>query len=83
MIIKKKRKKKEIVYEINQEKNAFKCIEPHIKSQENIFLIELDENNDIFKINTTYKFKEIKYIINNSLCGVKYLIIISMTNKSN
>ena len=67
---KEKEEKKEIVYEINQEKNAIKCIEPHIKSQENIFLIELDENNDIFKINTTYKFKEIKYIINNSLCGV-------------
>ena len=67
---KEKKDKKEIVYEINQDKNTFKCIEPYVKSQENIFVIELDENKDIFKINTTYKFKEIKYIINNSLCGV-------------
>ena len=60
----------QIVYEINTESNNFKCIESYAKSQENIFEIILDEKNDLFKLNTTYKFKQIKYIINNSLCGV-------------
>ena len=69
-LIKNKEEKKEIIYEINNDTNNFKCIEPYIKSQENVFLIELNENNDIFKMNTTYKFKQIKYIINNSLCGI-------------
>ena len=62
--------KNQIVYEINDEKNNFKCIESYVKSQENIFEIILDEKNDLFKLNTTYKFKQIKYIINNSLCGI-------------
>ena len=65
-----KKDTKEIIYEIKQDTNSFKCIEPYIKTQENSFIIELDENNDIFKMNTTYKFKQIKYIINNSLCGI-------------
>ena len=65
-----KKDTKDIIYEIKQDTNSFKCIEPYIKTQENSFIIELDENNDIFKMNTTYKFKQIKYIINNSLCGI-------------
>ena len=62
--------KNEIIYEINEHSNNLKSIEPYIKSQENIFEISLDENSNIFKINTTYKFKKIKYIINNCLCGI-------------
>ena len=62
--------KKEIIYELNNDSNSFKCIEPYIKSQENKFIIELGEKNDLFKINTTYKFKQIKYIINNTLYGI-------------
>jgi hypothetical protein len=64
------KEKKQIVYEINSESNKFKCIESYVKSQENIFEIILDEKNELFKLNTTYKFKQIKYIINNSLCGI-------------
>ena len=64
------KEKNQIVYEINSESNKFKCIESYVKSQENIFEIILDEKNELFKLNTTYKFKQIKYIINNSLCGI-------------
>ena len=64
------KEKNEIIYEINKDSNNLKCIEPYVKSQENLFEISLDENSNIFKINTTYKLKQIKYIINNSLCGV-------------
>ena len=63
------KEKEEIIYEINQETNTLKNIKPFIKEQENIFIIELNEN-DKFKLNKTYKFKRIQYIINNSLCGI-------------
>ena len=66
----KDKEKKEIIYEINDDTNSLKCIEPYAKSKENMFEIILDEKNDIFKINTTYKFIQIKYIINNTLCGI-------------
>ena len=64
------KEKNQILYELNSESNNFKCIESYVKSKENIFEIILDEKNDLFKLNTTYKFKQVKYIINNSLCGV-------------
>ena len=66
---KESKEKEEIIYEINEDNNTLKNIKPFLKSQENIFIIELNEN-DKFKLNKTYKLKRIKYIINNSLCGI-------------
>ena len=67
------KEKKQIIYEIDNNSNTFKQITPFLKSQENVFDIILDESNDIFQLNTTYKFKEIKYIIKNSLCGIYHI----------
>ena len=69
----KEKEKKQIIYEINNETNTFKSITPFVKDQENIFDIIVDESNDIFQLNTIYKFKEIKYIIKNSLCGIYHI----------
>ena len=68
-----KKDKKEIIYEIDNKSNIFKTILPFVKDQENVFDIIVDESNDIFQLNTTYKFKEIKYIIKNSLCGIYHI----------
>ena len=62
-----------IVYEIDNNSNTFKTIMPFVKEQENTFNIIVGESNDIFKLNTIYKFKEIKYIIKNSLCGIYHI----------
>ena len=78
---KNKEEKKQITYEIDNNSNTFKSILPFMKDQENVFEIIVDESNDTFKLNTMYKFKEIKYIIKNSLCGVYHIkedIIISI-----
>ena len=61
------KEKKEIIYGIKD--IDFKNIEPFIKNKEHTFDILLEENNDIFQLNTTYKFIKINYIINNILCG--------------
>ena len=65
--------KKQIIYEINSNSNTFKSITPFVKDQENIFDLIVDESNDIFQLNTMYKFKQIKYIIKNSLCGLYHI----------
>ena len=65
--------KEKILYEIDNESNNFKSIIPFIKDQENAFDILIDETNNIFKLNTIYKFKQIKYIIKNSLCGIYHI----------
>ena len=67
------KEKKQIIYEIDSNSNTFKSIIPFVKDQENIFDIIVDESNDIFQLNTTYKFKQIKYIIKNSLCGLYHI----------
>ena len=67
------KEKKKIIYEIDNESNNFKSIIPFIKDQENAFDILIDETNNIFKLNTIYKFKQIKYIIKNSLCGIYHI----------
>ena len=64
---------KEIIYEINSNSNNFKSILPFVKEQENLFEIIVDESNDVFQLNTMYKFKQIKYIIKNSLCGLYHI----------
>ena len=53
--------------------NSFKSITPFVKEQENTFDIIIDETKDIFKLNTLYKFQQIKYIIKNSLCGIYHI----------
>ena len=65
--------KKQIIYEIDSNSNTFKSINPFVKDQESIFDIIVDESNDIFQLNTMYKFKQIKYIIKNSLCGIYHI----------
>ena len=67
------KEKKQIIYEIDNNANTFKQITPFVKNQENVFDIIVDESNDIFQLNTTYKFKQIKYIIKNSLCGIYHI----------
>ena len=69
----KKKDNKIIIYEIDNNSNTFKSIVPFVKDQDNIFDIIVDESNDIFQLNTLYKFKEIKYIIKNSLCGIYHI----------
>ena len=56
------KEKKQIIYEINSDSNTFKTIIPFVKEQENVFDIIVDESNDLFQLNTIYKFKEIKFI---------------------
>ena len=60
----------QIIYEIDSNSNSFKSIVPFVKEQENIFDIIVDESNEVFHFNTMYKFKQIKYIIKNSLCAL-------------
>ena len=67
------KEKKQIIYEINSDSNTFKTIIPFVKEQENVFDIIVDESNDLFQLNTIYKFKEIKFIIKNSLCGIYHI----------
>jgi len=70
---KEKKENKPIIYEIGNNTNTFKSIIPFIKEQENVFDIIVDESNDIFQLNTTYIFKQIKFIIKNSLCGIYHI----------
>ena len=67
------KEKKHLIYEIDNASNTFKSIIPFVKDQENVFDIIVDESNDIFQLNTMYKFKQIKYIIKNSLCGLYHI----------
>jgi hypothetical protein len=67
------KEKKQIIYEIDSNSNTFKSVTPFVKDQENSFDIIVDESNDIFQLNTMYKFKQIKYIVKNSLCGLYHI----------
>ena len=67
------KEKKPIIYEISNSSNTFKSIIPFVKDQENVFDIIVDESNDIFQLNSMYKFKQIKFIIKNSLCGLYHI----------
>ena len=68
-----RKEKKQIIYEIEDDSNSFKSIKPFIKEQENSFDIIIDETKHIFKLNTLYKFQQIKFIIKNSLCGIYHI----------
>ena len=68
--IKSNKDQNQIIYEIDSNSNSFKSIIPFVKEQENIFDIIVDESNEVFHFNTMYKFKQIKYIIKNSLYGL-------------
>ena len=59
-----------IIYEIGQDKNNFKKLEPYINQKDELIQIELI---DIFKINNIYKPIEIHYILENSIKAVYHL----------
>lgn len=56
-----------ISYEINEDKNTFKKIEPYIKQKEEFIQIEI---NDLFKTNHIYKPIEINFILNNEIKAI-------------
>ena len=59
-----------VIYEINEDKNTFKKIEPYINQKNELIKIEL---KNIFKINNIYKPIEIQYILNNSIKGIYHI----------
>ena len=58
------------MYEINNDKNTFKRIEPYINQKNELVQIEI---NDIFKINNIYKPVEIQYILKNLIKAVYHI----------
>ena len=61
------KQKNVISYEINEDKNTFKKIEPYIKQKEYFIQIGI---NDLFKTNHIYKPIEINYILNNGIKAI-------------
>ena len=62
-----KEEKNIISYQINEDKNTFKKIEPFINKKEEYIELEL---NDIFKANHIYRPIEIHYVLKNSIKAI-------------